>query len=772
METHASDDPQEWTNNFMDDCHEMAREHLAPYLGKMFENCNLAMLEFADKAESNTSQIRFMEAGNIIKRNRSNIENSFFGSLQQGFTRFKLACNRQGTRSLPATFSTDISKDQMTLVSKDDTDIQVAIQNMVASASLGSTLELTGIKQRLSVLNNGHKLEENQIPAGPHALASSFHKAAEGLVLEHESRLIVYLLFDRFVLSNTTALYEQYNEKLLKAGLLQNLRYEARKNPNTPEKKRSASNNNQQSSSTTGGNAQGPGQSLGDELFDSILSLMSQRNPRLNHAPANAVQQKELVSAIHSVQQKLDNRDTQVNPDQATEQVAHSVEHLVANLSAEREQLFNGVDRRRIPVADTQVIDLVGMMFEYMLNDADIPNVAKAELSRLHTPYLKIAIMDRTFFSDNEHTAHILLNELAQAGARWVFEDTPERGIFPCMRKIVARIIFEFDDDLNIFNELLETLRSNIDDLEVKANRIEEHSRQAAEGKEKLELARQCADTAINELVGKYTVPAAIRQMLGETWNDKLTFIFLREANADQSDSWRLALQTIESILWCTEHKTTTEEQTALRECSMDTHKQIQQSLDTLSAYGASNIAADMSLVRAYTHAAFSSLFPGSEENSNPEQAVASDARGSDQGNRTAVEDSPPPKQAGIIAEYMTDQGDEQADPPVEDDSITPETVATMEALDTVPFGTWFTLQADEGQPAVQAKLSWHSHISGNYMFVDSMGKRSVVLHRGELVRLMMSGRAEAIEPMQHPFVQRAMEKIRRVLGGEQATQA
>ena len=98
--------------------------------------------------------------------------------------------------------------------------------------------------------------------------------------------------------------------------------------------------------------------------------------------------------------------------------------------------------------------------------------------------------------------------------------------------------------------------------------------------------------------------------------------------------------------------------------------------------------------------------------------------------------------------------------------------MAAMEALDAVPFGTWFTLQADEGQAAIQAKLSWHSHISGNYMFVDSMGKRSVVLHRGELVRLMMSGRAEAIEPVQHPFVQRAMEKIRRVLGGEQATQA
>ena len=264
----------------------------------------------------------------------------------------------------------------------------------------------------------------------------------------------------------------------------------------------------------------------------------------------------------------------------------------------------------------------------------------------------------------------------------------------------------------------------------------------------------------------------AIRQMLGDTWHDKLTFIFLREPNADQSDSWRLALQTIESILWCTEPKTTTEEQTALRECSLDTHKQIQQSLDTLSAYGASDIAADMSLVRAYTHAAFSSLLPGAADSSSPEEAAGDEAGGFDQSDCPAANDTPTLKPAGIFAEYMTDQTDEQTGTPTGEDTIDPETIATMEVLDTVPFGTWFMLQVDEGQPAIQAKLSWHSHISGNYMFVDSMGKRTAVLHRGELVRLMMSGRAETIEPAQRPFVQRALEKIRRVLGAEKTTHA
>ena len=233
MKAHTSDNPQEWTNSFMDGCHEMALEHLKPHIQKMFENCHLALLEFSEKAQSSTSQIRFMESGNIIKKNRTSIERVFYEELKQGFTRFKRSSN-PGTTTGRSEFHACCSDEQLTLISKDDTDIQVAIQNMIASASLGSTLELTGIKQRLAVLNNGHKLHDKQIPAGPDAIARAFHKAVADLILEHESKLIVYLLFDKFVLSNTSLLYEQYNDRLIKAGLLQNLKYEAHKNPNTP----------------------------------------------------------------------------------------------------------------------------------------------------------------------------------------------------------------------------------------------------------------------------------------------------------------------------------------------------------------------------------------------------------------------------------------------------------------------------------------------------------------------------------------------------------
>ena len=53
-------------------------------------------------------------------------------------------------------------------------------------------------------------------------------------------------------------------------------------------------------------------------------------------------------------------------------------------------------------------------------------------------------------------------------------------------------------------------------------------------------------------------------------------------------------------------------------------------------------------------------------------------------------------------------------------------------------------------------------------MFVDSMGMRAKVRKQVELATLMATGKAKIFENEQYPLVQRALEAIRRMLGGEQ----
>jgi hypothetical protein len=76
----------------------------------------------------------------------------------------------------------------------------------------------------------------------------------------------------------------------------------------------------------------------------------------------------------------------------------------------------------------------------------------------------------------------------------------------------------------------------------------------------------------------------------------------------------------------------------------------------------------------------------------------------------------------------------------------------------------------DPDQPPLHVKLSWYSGISGNYMFVNSMGVKALVIKYHKLATLLASGKASIMEQEQQPFIQRTLEMIRRMLGGVHKT--
>ena len=740
------------TLGFLDKCHDIVLKHLREHVKKIFENSDTAFLEFAEKSQSSASQLRFFEAMNVIQKNRENVENIFYRELGRSFADFGCGTNQGGTTS-------NLDSDSMELVSKEDSDIQVAIQNMAASASLGSAQELVALRQRLAVLNNGQQLQDKDIPGGPVCLARAFHTAAKDLVLEHQTLLIVYMLFNKFVLSKTTALYDEYNKHLLKAGLLPNLKYQVRINP----EKVQVHSEQAATDATAPANKESSNQSLGDELFGNIMHLLSRRdgqgddhnNATQGQPPAhinNPLPQAELVSALHQLQQDNRTETPSVVVNQATatniEENQQLVENLVANLSADRDRLFDGIDRRRLPVADTQIIDLVGMMFEYMLKDDDIPNIAKAELSRLHTPYLKVAIIDKGLFTNTRHPAHELLNTLARASARWVVEDKLERGIFPSVHNVVERVLAEFENNLDIFSELLEQFSVNVHDIEIKSAAIEKRSRQAAEGKEKLAVARKHASAAITACMEGHSVPAPVKKLLNDVWQEKLMFIYLREADAADSDSWNLAVQTVAAIIWSVEPRASIEAQTELRERLPEVQKQIELAFETLHPYGSTNDESQLALIRDVQKAILSAAIkeaPTAEQASDMPQVEA---------HETIPSCAPAVSQNTDASETLVEalSADEQA---------------ALTELQQVAFGTWFSIQEDDELLPERVKLSWFSQISGNYMFVNSMGMRTRIRKQSELAILMAAGKASIIEDEQRPLLQRALEAIRRMLGND-----
>jgi hypothetical protein len=586
------------------------------------------------------------------------------------------------------------------------------------------------------------------------------------------------MLFSKFVLGPSDLLYYEYNKHLLKAGLLPNLKYEVRIDPskvkasageksvfaaNKGGSKKSNGNargndnsdagvnSNTGGSNGSGNSNDGSDQSLGDELFGNIMQLLSRRdsgNKGQQQAPvSNPIPQTELVTALHQLQR---NRSTDnpvianaTKPVGGVKESKQLVADLISNLSAEREQLYEGIDRRRLPAADAQVIDLVGMMFEYMLKDEGIPSVAKVELSRLHTPYLKVAILDNALFTDTNHPAHELLNSLARAAARCVFENSLDRGIFPSIHNAVERIIAEFENNTDIFSEILTLFRANVREMEIKSAVTEKRTRQAAEGKEKLGLARKLAASAIRECTEGHEVSSPIRTLLHDVWQEKLMFIYLREPESDKSHSWQLAIRTIEAIIWSVEPRTSKKAQSELRKKLPETQKQIEQAVETLHAYGSSETEPQLKLIRDTQKAVLHEPVSSPKPSSKPHPA---DSRHSKADSKDAIDN------------------ENKVEPT--DEHLSPEIKTAMKELEKIDFGTWFLIQEDEESLPERVKLSWYSLISGNYMFVDSMGIKAKVRKHVELATMMVTGNARISQEEKRPLVHRALEAIRRMLAG------
>lgn len=740
----ATPNTQAWSTSLLEHCHASVQKHLQPLMQKMFENSNMAFLEFAEKAQSSASQIQFMEALTIVQNNRAGVEEIFYCELGTRFSNFGSPSGHVA--------GTDENNSPLSLVSKEDTDIEVALKNMIDNAALGSAAELAGLRQRLAVLNNGKQLVGDDIPGGPGTLARAFDEAASSLVLEHQTRLLVFMLFDRFVIGNLHEMYVEYNDILVKAGILPNIRYEVRKNPVSGKQETVAADSplpDQAETQAVPANRQAPAsnQSLGDELFSNIMDLMASRQHADGTAPApdspavtNPLPQGEIVTAITRIQQTAPVetvRAEQVIAIQPGSEDYRNISKSISDrLSTEREQVFKGVDRRRMPAADSQVIDLVGMMFDYLINDDDLPNVAKAELCRLHTPYLKIAIINRSIFSDDRHSAHRLLNRMASAATRWVFEDDLERGIFPAIRDVVQRVIDEFVNDVGLFDELLRGFESSLEELVGKAKALEERTRQAAAGKEKLAIARAQAAGAIEEHSQGHIVPSAIRRMMGDVWLDKLMFIYLREQDGDSSPAWRLAVRTIEDIIWTVEPRHSEDAKAELRARLPVLRKQIEQAFNDLAAYGASDSEAHLKLIADLQEEALNQPVHAPVERAEPD---------------------PAPETTEAAAEI--DEEDEVL--------LSPAAEQALEQLKTVAFGTWFLIQERDDEHPIRVKLSWYSKMSGNFMFVDSMGVRSKVWQQNELAGLLADGKARMLGDSKSPFVMRALKTIRRMLGGD-----
>ena len=722
-------------------CREMVRSHLLPLFQSTLENGDIALLEFASKAESNVMQGKFFEAMQDFKRKHADLERAFYKSVDVSFRDFIDGNVGAGTAAVNAGGNT-IPK--LSLVDKLEVEAALPVQNMVAKASANYSEHLYGLNQRLAVINGGSRLPEAALPGGPVLLAEAARSAFNLLDMDGKTRMVIYAVFDRYVMRELAGMYDEYNRRLVDAGILPNLKYEIRKQ-HDPRQATPAKGPAPRPSGAVPTKAAGTAmaQSVGEEAFQAILEMMAHgRGGSGTYAPGTvgsasgevisdvvaATSRATILGAIHNIQHEYSDTESSARfHSEVIENIGTDkalLGKIRTTLAEERQRLYGGVDRRKVAGADADLIDLVGMLFEYMLQDERLPNAAKALLSRLHTPFLKVAILDRQLFTEKNHPCRRLLDVMVEAGSKWVTEENLERGIFPGMRAVVERILRDFKDDLSLFDELLVDFSAHLRDVEQKAQVIEHRTVEAADGQARLQIARTRANNEIGACLYMRHLAADAQAFMRQVWAEKLTFILLREHDAEMSAAWVLAAKLAWDLAWSMGLHTEQAERDRLHDALPKLRADLRAGLDELQAYGRHDNDRIFAQICDWQDLALAKpvLVPD----------VAMPAP-----------DVPTIPAPAPVVETLSDEIQEMVD-----------------LLGGLDFDTWFEFAATEDAGARRLKLAWYSKISSNYMFVDAMGVKVAEFNWLDLARMMCSGQARLLPMLNKPFLDRALETI------------
>ncbi len=725
-------------------------------VSNLFENIDDALFDLAEKAENNTVQTGYFNGMREVRKKRQLVERmcqEHLGKIFRDFAAGKLEPMKPEAAGQPG--------EGLSLVNDQELEESLAIGSMVAKAENRHAPQLYAVNQRLSMIRGGASVENDTNPIAPAPLCQAFRLAMREFELDVQARLIIYKLFDRFVMNNLDMLYGEVNHQLIQAGVLPQIRDKHAQQGGSRQPAAPMQAPNQPAGPAAGadgyaeygaGSYDPAAAQLQAELYNTVRSLLAmRRGMRPDYSPQAAGLPSfapiDLLSALTILQNQA--ILPQAQPATSAD-AALVVQHMKREL-IEQASKFQADQKTQVAAADEDTIDLVGMMFQFIVQDRNLPPVMQAILSRLQIPYLKVAILDRHLFTQKAHPARQLLDQMAQACIGWSEESDRDHRLFDKVRETVEALLKDFDDDIGVFERMRVEFEAFVETGKKRAELAEQRAAEATRGREKLHQARRIAADEIRRRLDGRQLPAMIQSVLTRPWANYLVLTLLRQG--EDSKEWKQALRFADEFVWSVEDKHNEADKARLRSLLPVIEKHLRHGLTTV-AYHDNDIKQLLQGLNLYyerlLRAAPAGMGSGAEhvteEFAPPAEMleiVSKVAGGHSSENDTAVEE--------IVMRSSADpDGHAEAVEVIEDEFLA--------QAKTMKVGMWVEFNNADNGTKERAKLSWISPITGKYLFVNRKGLKVADKTVFALATEMRRGSTIMLEEV--PLFDRALDAI------------
>ena len=532
-----------------------AKQSLNELVQAMFTQADEVLFEMADGSPPDEEQMSPFESMRQIRLQREDICEHFTAQFFQGFEQAVAPDLVQEETPTDSDEHIDLDAvlDGISLVQNEELEVSVAMSGIVNKVSTQFALPLMQITQRIDSLCDA-QITERSNPLGPYQISNAFVTAMEQVDVDIKIRLIILKLFERCVMQQLGPMYDEANGLFVDAGVLPELQGRGRlkraataaREPGSskadPDESSTASSGDQAAAAQTpAGGAQTQAGSAQTEFgeLQNLLADVRAMGPATVVAQGPVLVTKDLVTALDGLQSES---VTELAPDEVPAGI--DLRQLVLARTSREGEAGN------IGQADDDVFNLVGMLFEYILNDRNLAIPMKALIARLQIPILKVAVLDKSFFSNEQHPARQLLNDLSGAGIGWSSSAELKRdATYDLIESIVLRVLHEFENDIAIFDALAEELRQFVAKDSHKTTLVEQRVKDAESGKEKTRAARSIVQKLINEKAAGLRLPPDVGKFVSDTWSKVLVYACIK--HGPETEAWQGMVSTLEDLLWC-----------------------------------------------------------------------------------------------------------------------------------------------------------------------------------------------------------------------------
>ncbi len=757
--------------SLLNECGEMAAVQTGAALARTLESAAGELLDMADRSAAGESRRLCEDAMNFARERRGDFETEF---RRRFYQQFKRQCRRGGG----GIGSGGLDASQLSLVEPDELEGSLAASTIENALNNACGEELFGLAKRVGVLLDDPELEAGANPVGPETIGTVVMDTLKAQGLPLKAQLVLVPLINRLLPGHVRRVYQNLNQHLVDRGILPSIRVGGRKSAAPTA-----------AAAAEAGQAAAPGQ----DLLSALRELMAVGGvPGASAAPPPAVavpaRPTAGMSGLLAGEAAAGTLDAAFPAHALPAAVMQSLNGLqrgqrdslvAAGLDAGAlasgqvnvvREIRNSPAMGALGQVDAMTLDIVAMVFDYILDDRRIPDAMKALIGRLQIPVLKVAMMDRSFFSQKAHPARRLLDVLAEASMGWNEEEGHESGLYRKVDELVQRVLNQFDEQVDVFAAVLDDFVRFQEDEKHRIDALTGQSAQLLRQKEQGEIARIVAHNEVESHLFDRPAPEFIRAFLLGHWEPVIGHYCARFGEG--SGAWGEVIATMDDLIWSVTPKQTPEERKKLVAMLPGLIKRLDKGLADIATPAQTRDQFFTGLVKCHAVAVRAGLRSASTAPPAPDPIPV-----------PAVVPGPGPELASagfveipVLTEVvevdpalMREIATEPEERHVEEEIVIsdvgwlsrPSAASERDEHEAqvrqLKRGAWIEYRLPDGSMA-RAKLAWISPLRGLYLFTNRLGQRAMSINAQGLAAKFRAGEAQILDSV--PLMERAVNSL------------